>query len=63
MSIDSETLSGVAKGLRPEKASGPFKWTNEQLKAAFMAPKSKLPEVLVEFVNLATHGQGRLPAS
>jgi hypothetical protein len=47
----------VVKGLRPEKASGPSKWTNEQLKGAFTAPNSKFPEVLLEFVNLATQGQ------
>ena len=61
LSIDLDTLSRVVKGLRPEKASGPSKWTNEQLKAAFMAPNSKFPEVLLEFVNLAT--QGQLPPS
>jgi hypothetical protein len=43
------------------RSSGPSKWTNEQLMAAFTAPNSKFPEVLLEFVNLAT--QGQLPAS
>ena len=57
VAIDLDTLSRVLRGLRPEKASGSSKWTNEQLKAAFTAPNSKFPEVLLEFVNLVTQGQ------
>jgi hypothetical protein len=43
LSIDLDTLSRMVKGLRPEKASGPSKWTNEQLKAALHGPQQQVP--------------------